>query len=239
LTVWSSVQVSKNTSDACAYQDIGCYPEESGCGIEECSPTSTYANKVLNNTVKRSEPLIASILALQFAKRMLSKNQSENWHCHNEKCGQENGPQANDCGLCGAARARGLTRQPSMEMRLERKKSVVNTIFVGSTAALQRMATAVKNQHTELMEFVDSGNIGEVIWIIEDQPELLNAQADDGFTALMSAVYIENIDIVNALIEAGAELDIPDKEGETALSMAIEMNFDEIEEALRAAGANG
>ena len=126
-----------------------------------------------------------------------------------------------------------------MEMRLERKKSVVNTIFVGSTAALQRMATAVKNQHTELMEFVDSGNIGEVIRIIEDQPELLNAQADDGFTALMSAVYIENIDIVNALIEAGAELDIPDKEGETALSMAIEMNFDEIEEALRAAGANG
>lgn len=126
-----------------------------------------------------------------------------------------------------------------MEMRLERKKSVVNTIFVGSTAALQRMATAVKNQHTELMEFVDCGNIGEVIRIIEDQPELLNAQADDGFTALMSAVYIENIDIVNALIEAGAELDIPEKEGETALSMAIGMNFDEIEEALRAAGANG
>ena len=56
---------------------------------------------------------------------------------------------------------------------------------------------------------------------------------------LLSAVYIENIDIVSALIEAGAELDIPDKEGETVLSMAIEMNFDEIEEALRAAGANG
>ena len=88
------------------------------------------------------------------------------------------------------------------------------------------------------MEFVDSGNTDEVIRIIEDRPELLNGQADDGFTALMNAVYSDNIDIVNALIDARTALDTQDKDGETALSLAISRN-NEIEEALRAAGAKG
>lgn len=118
------------------------------------------------------------------------------------------------------------------------KAEAAAAIFVGSTAALQRMATVVKDQHTELMEFVDSGNTDEVIRIIEDRPELLNGQADDGFTALMNAVYSDNIDIVNALIDARAALDIQDDDGETALSLAISRN-NEIEEALRAAGAKG
>ena len=48
----------------------------------------------------------------------------------------------------------------------------------------------------------------------------VNYQDDDGDTALMWAVLINNIDIIHQLLQAGADVHIQDKDGRTALMVA-------------------
>ena len=63
---------------------------------------------------------------------------------------------------------------------------------------------------------------------------------DGGDTALIAALHkghIDNFDIVNALIMAGAAIDIENHYGLTALFLASGRGHTEIEAALRAAAA--
>ena len=59
-----------------------------------------------------------------------------------------------------------------------------------------------------------------------------------GWTALLEAVILgeggpEHIETVRLLVEAGADVDIPDEDGTTALAHARRRGFDEIERILR------
>lgn len=53
----------------------------------------------------------------------------------------------------------------------------------------------------------------------------LNAQDDSGWTALMAATCYDHADIVQELLEAGADPDIQDKQGLTAMHYAAERKF--------------
>ena len=57
-------------------------------------------------------------------------------------------------------------------------------------------------------------------------------QNEDGWTALMHASLFGYIEIVKELIKAGANLNIQDVDGETALDRAKEKGFDDIVEFL-------
>ncbi|MCL2232227.1 MAG: ankyrin repeat domain-containing protein [Treponema sp.] len=67
----------------------------------------------------------------------------------------------------------------------------------------------------------------------------LNTQADDrGTSPLLDSVMSKNLDMVNALIEAGANLDIKSKDGQTALVVAVGAGDEKIVEVLLRAGAD-
>ncbi|MBO7605066.1 MAG: ankyrin repeat domain-containing protein, partial [Elusimicrobiaceae bacterium] len=56
-------------------------------------------------------------------------------------------------------------------------------------------------------------------------------------TALILAVYGENIEKIQLLLSAGADVNIKNRNGETILMTAIEKNNTEIVELLKSAGA--
>jgi len=65
----------------------------------------------------------------------------------------------------------------------------------------------------------------------------VNARDDNGETALIMAVFNEQIKIVELLLEAGADVNVMAVNGETALMLAKEWENNEIIEMLKEAGA--
>ena len=65
----------------------------------------------------------------------------------------------------------------------------------------------------------------------------VNAQDEEGYTALTYAAERDHREIVNALIAAGAEVNAQTKAGATALKYAAEKDHTEIVDLLQAAGA--
>ena len=55
----------------------------------------------------------------------------------------------------------------------------------------------------------------------------VNTKEEEGETALIAATYRGHIDIVKALLEAGADLNARDKNGKTALTYAEEKSHSE------------
>ena len=77
---------------------------------------------------------------------------------------------------------------------------------------------------SELIDAVISNNIdqvGEFIPIYTSDPDNLDDQDDNGNTALLHAINNENTDIVELLLDNGADPTIQNNNGETALIMAI------------------
>lgn len=63
-------------------------------------------------------------------------------------------------------------------------------------------------------------------------------RTDDGFTALMLATWIEDIEMVKFFIEVGVDLEVRDNDGRTALIIAAEIGSTVVVELLIKAGAN-
>ncbi len=71
-----------------------------------------------------------------------------------------------------------------------------------------------------------------VAYIIKQGAEV-NAQANNGMTPLMAAASIDNIDAVKLLLERGADKQLKDAKGQTALDWATKRGFDKAVALLR------
>jgi ankyrin repeat protein len=72
-----------------------------------------------------------------------------------------------------------------------------------------------------LFEDIQDGSAKEVINRINNNPQLLDMQDASGSTALITAAVWGKPDITQQLIELGAQLNLQDNNGETALLHAI------------------
>ena len=61
---------------------------------------------------------------------------------------------------------------------------------------------------------------------------------ESGDTALMSAAYFGNVEVVRVLVETGADKDLVNKDGRTALMIAISGGHFEVARLLEEAGAH-
>ena len=59
-----------------------------------------------------------------------------------------------------------------------------------------------------LVDFVKAGDLGKVRGVLEDNFLLASQRLPNGETPLMAALYRGHGDIVDALIDAGAEIDV-------------------------------
>lgn len=84
---------------------------------------------------------------------------------------------------------------------------------------------------------VKKGNLSNVIRIIEKGADV-DAQDNDGTTALMTASEYGHPEVPKLLIEAGAEVNEKDEYDDTALMWALKMGHTEVVELLREEGAN-
>lgn len=73
-------------------------------------------------------------------------------------------------------------------------------------------------------------------WVIARKPKL-DARAPNGQTALMLAAKLGNLDYVEKLIDADADMDLADYDGATALTLARKAGHKEIADFLLESGA--
>lgn len=59
--------------------------------------------------------------------------------------------------------------------------------------------------------------------LIEKLKDTVNQQGVDGETALMRAIYVENLDVVKILLSHGADINLKNNKGDTALTIANKM----------------
>jgi ankyrin repeat protein len=75
----------------------------------------------------------------------------------------------------------------------------------------------------KLIEASKSGNFSDVTAIVQNHPDLINQRDSLGATALHHAAFGGHRDVVRALVEHGAEINVPDDEfGATPAGWAIE-----------------
>lgn len=89
-----------------------------------------------------------------------------------------------------------------------------------------------------LLEAVSSHNIGEIRNAVEVHGEHIDTVNTNGWSAVMFAVSLMNMDSLRVLIELGADLNNPDKHGITPLMLAADANDKDIVELLLAGNAN-
>lgn len=85
-----------------------------------------------------------------------------------------------------------------------------------------------------LMEASYEGHLKVIKYLIENRKVNVNSKDDDGWTALMRASWRGYSEIVKYLVEKGADINIKNYKGETALDLA---DNEEIKEVLRKTGA--
>ena len=111
-------------------------------------------------------------------------------------------------------------------------------LIIDGTCATTRQTQEEKEgvSQEDLFESVKCGDYAEVKRLIR-QGAAINAQNNDGWTALILALDKENPEIAKLLIDAGADVNIQDNEGWTALLWASAYRHPEIAELLRESGA--
>jgi ankyrin repeat protein len=93
-------------------------------------------------------------------------------------------------------------------------------------ADINAIAKATPEYLEKLKKLIAEGTVQE------EEPHV------DGVTALHVAAQAGHLDVVNMVIEAGADVTIKDEEGRTALLLAIKGNYGEVASALVKAGAD-
>lgn len=81
------------------------------------------------------------------------------------------------------------------------------------------------------------GNYAAVKQLINRDARIDIADEIDGWSTLMWAVEGGNINVINLILQKGAEINFKSKNGETALSVAEKFHFTEIVELLKQKGA--
>ena len=99
-------------------------------------------------------------------------------------------------------------------------------------------STAVSAPATSLMDAAVAGNVAAVRQHIAAGTNLNGRSADGGSTALIAAASFGQDETARLLIEAGADLELKNKEGSTALHTAAFLCRENIVRALLAKGAD-
>ena len=85
----------------------------------------------------------------------------------------------------------------------------------------------------KLFDLAGDNEIEELKRFIEKHPEYIDSVDEDGYTALMMAVARYDIEVVECLLENGANIDIQQQHsGRTALIIAMEHNYTDIAQLL-------
>jgi ankyrin repeat protein len=92
----------------------------------------------------------------------------------------------------------------------------------------------------DVFEAAATGRVERLTALIEKDPSLVNAYAPDGFTPLGFAVFFAQREIVKALLNAGADVNLPSRESMkvTPLASAAAAKQTDIARELIAHGAN-
>ncbi|HNR39644.1 MAG TPA: ankyrin repeat domain-containing protein [Acidobacteriota bacterium] len=85
--------------------------------------------------------------------------------------------------------------------------------------ALALLLGGAPSMAAEIHDAAAAGNLAEVREILAKSPQLLNAPGEYNRTPLITAVMSRRMDVVNYLLDAGAEVSARDQEGMTALHM--------------------
>jgi ankyrin repeat protein len=109
----------------------------------------------------------------------------------------------------------------------------VSRVYKDGTTPLMYACRELKNYHGE----AGAGVAVAVKADLRSSQTIVNVQAGDAHASHSSHTVKGNRQIVELLIARGADVHAKDKEGQTALSLAIRHNFVEIAEILREAGA--
>ncbi|GAX75624.1 hypothetical protein CEUSTIGMA_g3068.t1 [Chlamydomonas eustigma] len=84
---------------------------------------------------------------------------------------------------------------------------------------------------------IDKGDDETVEELLKDEPSNLNMRNKDGWTPLIAAAYCGELDMVNLLIKAGADVKAACRDGDTALHYAAAQGHGDIICALAKHGA--
>ena len=90
----------------------------------------------------------------------------------------------------------------------------------------------------KLYDAIRSGDIDQMLLILEANPELANQVDPRGFTPLILATYLEHIRIAEVLIDSGADVNARDGAGNTALMGVCFKGHPEIVRMLISKGAD-
>ncbi len=82
----------------------------------------------------------------------------------------------------------------------------------------------IKNKSLEVFDLIEDGNIACLTKFIPSDYDV-NVQIEDGFTPLMLAASLGNLEIVKRLVEAGADVNQIDVYGTSPLMFAADQRF--------------
>ena len=85
---------------------------------------------------------------------------------------------------------------------------VLTAIYRGDREEAQRLATG---RELDVFEAAALGRVDRLAELLNDDPALANAWADDGFQALGLASFFGQVDAARLLVERGAEVNSPSR----------------------------
>jgi len=131
---------------------------------------------------------------------------------------------------------------------LKKSKQIFEAVVLGDLATLQDLDNPnfkiydPRNHGTPLhwvagkrILAVGNKKVDIATLLLDQCPSLLDEQDTEEWTALHCAVKSQNIQLVQLLIERGAKLDIKNKDGETAVTLALKLPNEEIRTMLLSA----
>jgi ankyrin repeat protein len=107
-------------------------------------------------------------------------------------------------------------------------------LLIMNGANVNEPSTNEKNPYnTPIMIAAWSGRVDEVSMLVENGACVNQQDKGNGFTALIKAVFNNNIDVVKYLLSKGADATVSSFERKTALDYAYEKNHQEIIKILK------
>src|SRR5208337_413509 len=103
-----------------------------------------------------------------------------------------------------------------------------NQLAAGQTGANTPVQTAAVSLDDQMFVAIEKGDFATVLQLLEKGAHI-NAQGENGITALIAASAMGKTDVVKQLLDKGASTDLKDSRGDTALNYAVMVsNIDEV-----------
>lgn len=90
----------------------------------------------------------------------------------------------------------------------------------------------------QVNDLIKDNQLQELITVLKNNPDAANVPDSRGFTPLVMAAYVNNLEAVQMLLEYGAEVNYQDRVGNTALMGTCFKGYLEIAELLLQHGAD-